>query len=874
MRARIIVSTLAITLVLASAAGVTVAQKTPPQPAPQRPGVLGAGVTLLPNGWKIAPVGRHIQIGDLPLNMAMSPDGKYLIVANSGYAKPTMRVVDLDTEHVIQTLQLDDAWYGLAWSPNGRSLYAAGAAATNVVEMSWAAGALKERGLFPLGRSADPAGEGTNRPQAAPQSFVGGVDVSPDGKKLYAVHVLGQLISMVDVATGLVRATVDLPAEPFTCQLSKDGKTLFVTLWGGAKVLMFDPATLAPKGEIVVGEHPNAMTQSADGAWLYVACANTNAVWVIDTKAGKGVAQIATSLFPEAPMGSTPNSVSLSPDGKTLLVANADNNTVAVVDVTSPAQARVSGFIPTGWYPTGAMFSKDGSKIYIMSGKGLISGANPRGTQPGDARTDFGQYSGGMLLGSLTALATPTTADLEKYTKTVYSVTPYSDATRLAPASAPAVATSIPRKVGDASPIKHVFYIIRENRTYDQILGDLEKGNGDPTLTLFGENVTPNAHALAREFVTFDNFYVDAEVSYDGHAFSTGAYATDVVEKFWPLNYAGRGASYLSEGGGKMRNAYGNLAAPMNGYIWDAVVRAGKTVRSYGEFTTRGFTPDQDRDSGVGQVKATVPGLEGRVHPSYPPYDIKIPDNKRVDVWLEEFKKFEADGQLPALSILRLGNDHTNGTRAGYLTPTAMIAENDQALGRIVEAISKSAYWKDSAVFILEDDAQNGPDHVDAHRSPAFVASPFIKRGTLDSTLYTTSAMLRTIELILGLPPMSQYDASATPMYNAFGPTPVLTPFEKKPARVSITELNKPGAPGQVASEAMNFEEADMTPEIELNQILWMSVRGAKAVMPPPVHAAFFRPVGNKPAATVIDEDDDVFDRLFRKTPTVAAKKK
>ncbi len=856
---------------LVSVAGVTIAQRTPPQLA-QRPGVLGAGVTLLPNGWKISPVGKHISIGDLPLNMTFSPDGHFLIVANSGYAKPTMRVVDLDREIVTSTMQLDDAWYGLAWHPDGKRLYASGAAATDVVEMAWTPGTLRQRGIFPLGRSADPAGEGTNRPQAAPQSFVGGVDVSPDGRKLYAVHVLGQLVSVVDITTGLVRATVDLPAEPFTCLVSKDGKTLFVSLWGGAKVLMFDPATLAPKGEIVVGEHPNAMTQSPDGGWLYVACANTNAVWVIDANAGKAVAQVATSLFPESPMGSTPNSVSLSPDGKTLLVANADNNTVAVVDVTSPAQSRVSGFIPTGWYPTGARFTPDGSRILILSGKGLTSLPNPRGAQPGAPGAE-GQYSGSMLQGSLTILATPTSADLANYTKTVYSVTPYSDATRLAPASAPAVATSIPRRVGDASPIKHVFYIIRENRTYDQVLGDLEKGNGDPTLTLFGDNVTPNAHALARDFVTLDNFYVDAEVSYDGHAFSTGAYATDVVEKFWPLNYGGRGAAYLSEGGGANRNAYGNVTAPMNGYIWDAVLRAGKTVRSYGEFVMRGFTPDQDRDSGVGQVQATVPGLVGHVHPMYPPFDLKIPDNKRVDIWLEEFKRMDAAGTVPSLSILRLGNDHTNGTRAGSVTPTAMVAENDQAVGRVVDAISHSQTWKDAAIFILEDDAQNGPDHVDAHRSPAFVASPFVKRGTVDSTLYTTSAMLRTIELILGLPPMSQYDAAATPMYNAFGPTPVLTPFALRPAKVSTTEMNRAGAPGQAASAAMNFDEADMTPEIELNQILWMSVRGAKAIMPPPVHAAFFRPNGNKPASAVIDDDDDLFDRLWKRKTAVPADK-
>jgi hypothetical protein len=418
----------------------------------------------------------------------------------------------------------------------------------------------------------------------------------------------------------------------------------------------------------------------------------------------------------------------------------------------------------------------------------------------------------------------------------VYALTPYTDATRLSPASAPA-ASPIPRRVGDASPIKHVFYIIRENRTYDQILGDLEKGNGDPALALFGDDVTPNAHALAREFVTLDNFYVDAEVSYDGHAFSTGAIATDIVEKIWPTNYGGRGGVYLSEGtGGPVRNAYGNVAAPANGYIWDACVRANKTVRSYGEFVSG--------SPGRGGMRASVPGLEGRVSPTYAGFDLKIPDNTRVDAWEAEFKAYEANGQLPALSIIRLGNDHTSGTKPGYPTPKAMIAENDQALGRIVEAISRSGYWKDSAIFILEDDAQNGPDHVDAHRSPVFVASPFISHGATDSTLYTTSGVLRTMELILGLPPMSQYDAAATPLYSAFTTSPTLTAFAKKPARIKLDEMNRDTSPGAAASARMNFDDADMTPELELNEILWMSVHGLHAVMPPPVHAAFVRPHG------------------------------
>jgi hypothetical protein len=459
-----------------------------------------------------------------------------------------------------------------------------------------------------------------------------------------------------------------------------------------------------------------------------------------------------------------------------------------------------------------------------------------------------------MLQGAFSVIPIPDAKALAAYTERVYRLTPYADATRLAPAGAPA-RSPIPRAVGEPSPIKHVFYVIRENRTYDQILGDLEKGNGDSSLCLFGEDVTPNAHALAREFALFDNFYVDAEVSYDGHAFSTGAYATDFVEKVWPMNYGQRGARYLSEGGGAMRNPYGNVTAPSNGYIWDACVRKGVSVRSYGEFAGRG--EDDEHDVGEGKVKAMVPGLEGRVHPSYPPWDLRIPDNRRVDVWLEEFRRFEREGGLPQLSIIRLGNDHTVGTRPGEPTPTAMIAENDLALGRLVEAITQSRFWKESAIFVLEDDAQNGPDHVDSHRSVAFAISPYARRGVVDSTLYTTSGMLRTIELILGLPPMSQYDAAATPMYDAFQVQPVATTYAKREARVPLDEKNTASAWGAAASVAMNLEEADLAPELPLNEILWKSVRGALSEMPPPRRAAFVRPVREA-------EDDEAEERRER----------
>jgi YVTN family beta-propeller protein len=596
-------------------------------------------------------------------------------------------------------------------------------------------------------------------------------------------------------------------------------------------VIVLDPSSLAITKEIAVGEHPNAMGLSKDGTRLFVACANTNAVWVVDVATGRATEQIGVALFPNAPPGTTPNALALSPDGATLLVANADNNTVAVVDVSTRDQSRVKGFIPTGWYPTSVTFDREGRRIYVLNGKGLAPAANPRGPQPG---LPGSQYIAQLLQGALSEIAVPDAVELARLTRKAYEVTPYDDKTRLAPANAP-VDSPIPARVGQSSPIKHVFYIVRENRTYDQVFGDIETGNGDPTLTLFGDEVTPNAHALAREFVLLDNFYVDAEVSYDGHAFSMGAYATDAVEKIWPTNYGQRGGIYLSEGGGGQRNPYGNLAAPPQGYIWDMARRTGVSVRSYGEFV--------DRDEQTGRSEASVPGLQGFINPDYPPYDLNIRDNTRVDVWVKEFNVFVRDGSVPGLSIIRLGNDHTAATRPSAYTPRAMIAENDAALGRVVETISKSRIWKESAIFVLEDDAQNGADHVDAHRSPALVISPFTRRRVVDSTMYSTSSVLRTMELILGLEPMTQYDASATPFYNAFTPTPTLTPYTALPPRVSINEKNGSTAWGAQASLRMNLEDADMAPENELNEILWHSIRGPHVPMPPPRHAAFVRAV-------------------------------
>jgi len=303
----------------------------------------------------------------------------------------------------------------------------------------------------------------------------------------------------------------------------------------------------------------------------------------------------------------------------------------------------------------------------------------------------------------------------------------------------------------------------------------------------------------------------------------------------WPANYAKRGGVYLGEGGGGMRNPYGNVSAPSNGYIWDMATRAGLSVRSYGEFV------DRARVGGKSVLRASVPGLEGKINLEFAPFDLTIPDVQRADVWLKEFRQFEASGNLPRLSIIRLGCDHTSGTREGQGTPVAMVADNDLALGRVLDAISHSRFWKESAVFVVEDDAQNGPDHVDAHRSVLLVASPYTRRQAVDSTLYTTCGVLRTIELILGLPPMSQLDAAATPFYNAFQANPDLRPFTVLAARVKLDEVNPKKAPGAAESAALDLDEADMAPDLVFSEIIWKAVKGEHSVMPPPRRAAFVK---------------------------------
>jgi len=777
------------------------------QKKPEWPGQYEWG-TLLPNRWILTPAGEQIPVGDLPLNLALSPDGKELVAINCGYSRQFLSVIDVEGDSVKAELPVSKCFYGVAFSPEGDRLFASGGDDDQVLVWrregeQWVEGP-------PIRLKAE--GEETKR-------FPAGLAVSPDGKWLYVAELQDSSVAVVNLESRRVESRIVAGYYPYAILFADGGSKAYVSLWGASAVAVIDCQSRRVAKRVPVGDHPNAMVLSPAGDLLYVACANTDEVWVIDTRADTVVETIGLHPYPGAPYGSTPNGLALTPDGGTLFVANADNNDVAVIDVSVRGQSAPKGLIPVGWYPTAVAVSRDGKTLYVANGKGLSSKANPRGPNPYKKRTPETQYIGTLFWGTVSVIPVPGDAQLARYTRQVEKNNGFNEvAQRLAEKPRETKAHAIPRRVGEPSLIRHVIYIIKENRTYDQVFGDLPQGNGDSTLCLFGRDVTPNHHALAEEFVLLDNFYVDSEVSADGHEWSTAAIATDFVEKTWPTTYSGRGLSYPSEG-------QFTIAFPNSGYIWEAAAAKGITYRSYAEFI--GLKGDS--------TYARHPALVGHFDPDFRPWDLNYPDTLRAAEFIRELKQFEESGDLPQLIIMRLPNDHTAGTRPGMPTPRAMVAENDLALGMVVEAVSHSRFWKETAIFVIEDDSQNGPDHVDAHRTVALVISPYVRRGTVDHTMYDTVSMLRTIELILGLPPMSQYDAAAIPMVRCFTDVPDTTPYKALRPRVPLDERNTLASYGAEASLAMDFSREDATPELELNEIIWRSIRGADSEMPRPI---------------------------------------
>lgn len=781
---------------------------------------LTAKRVTLPNGWSLASAGRSLPLGDLPLNMAFSPSKKLLAITNNGQSRQTLILVDVETEKVLDEVEIAKSWLGIRFSADERYLYASGGNDNLIAIYRLDNNRLIRDGEIKLGE-----------PWPTNKISVAGLEIDPSRNLLFAVTKEDSALYTCDLNGRKVLSKTKLPTEPYTCLLSPNGKELFVTLWGHQKVAIYDVANARMAGEVGVESHPNDMTLTRNGQTLFVANANDNSVSVIDVAGRRVIETISAALYPQSPTGSTTNGVALSEDGRRLYIANADNNCLAVFDVTQPGKSQSLGYIPTDWYPTAVKVV--GKRIYVSNGKGGFSMANPKGPNPiGKIRakasnaaepTEKPQYIAGLFKGTLSIIDEPEKASLATYSKVVYANTPYSKEREASPSGEPG--NPIPRKVGEASPIQYVFYIIKENRTYDQVFGDMPGGNGDTSLCLFPEKITPNQHALAREFALFDNFYVDAEVSADGHNWSTAAYATDFVEKTWPTSYGARGGTYDYEGSRE-------VAYPKNGYIWDYCKRAGISYRSYGE-----FTPSDDE----GFVSQGLESLKGHYPPAYPNYDLSIKDIYREKIWERDFDSLVAINAVPRFNSIRLGNNHTSGNRVGKLTPFAMVADNDLALGRLIEHLFKSKIWKQSAVFVLEDDAQNGPDHVDAHRSPVLVISPYVKRRSINHTMYSTASVLRTMELILGLPPMSQYDAAATPMWNAFQSQPDLTGYQSRPSQVDLEQKNLAYNEDSQKSESFDWSNPDLVPDRALSEIIWRAVKGPQSPVPAPRRSAFVR---------------------------------
>jgi YVTN family beta-propeller protein len=811
-------------------------------------GVQPNGSIVVPTGQTLTPAGSHIAVNDRPLGMVVSPDGTELaVVTGSNFSARALHIIDIATNTLKQTIGIGDSFVGVDFSPAGDRIYVGGNTNNNVAIFSRAAD-----GTFAAQSSI-----------AIPSSAPSGLKVSRDGSRLYVALNTSHQLGIIDTATSSLLARVPVGIHPYTTVISADGSKVYVSNWGGrvpgpgdvtdgmfpivvdprtgipvsGTVSVLDTATNTVVKSIEVGLHPTGMALSPRGDRLYVTNANSDTVSVIDTAsdAVTGTLHVGVMGPGNVPvLGSSPNAVTVSPNGRTLYVANASQNAVAVVDVGHHAEDGADGFIPTGWYPTAVALDHAGRKLYIASGYGFGSIAP---TPPGRVGRSYVDRAG-----VVSVLDVPGGHELAKLTKQVLANN------RSLPSTAADNdqdcddrdrdhdcdghrgddAHPVPMHLGQRSPIKHVFYIIKENRTYDQVFGDLPQGNGDPSLVEFGRDVTPNHHALAEQFVLLDNYYGPGDQSALGHRWVLQAFPSTYVHKY-----------------GNGRNNQSPMLLGPTDAIYDTAKARGLSARAYGERGLNTITPTNatwtdiftDWKNGTSNVNiaasAVIIGLRDIYNPTYAAAESKVPDQLRADTFLKEFAQFEANGNLPALNLLLLYNDHTAGTSPGFPTPRAQVADNDLALGRIVEAISKSRYWKDSAIFVTEDDSQDGLDHVDGHRTVGLVISPYTRRQAVDSTFYSIINIFRTIKQILGLPVVNQYDLAAQPMFDVFTSHRDLTPYVARANNIPLDEMNPAlaglhGLQREMAKFSMTIDtsEPDSAPADLLNRAIWHSVKG------------------------------------------------
>jgi YVTN family beta-propeller protein len=761
----------------------------------------------LPTGLRLDTVGTTSDLGNFPVKIVPAPGGRHLIVLLSGWREQGIQVVDRSSGRVVQTLPQAAAFLGLVFSPDGKTLYASGGNEDVVYRYAWENGEARPDGKLVL--AAKEADKDATR-------YPAGLAISPDGRRLYVAENISDTLAVLDLPSGRVLQRLPTAHYPYDVVIGRDG-ALFVSAWGASSVSAFRVAQqsadsegglLVAKGGIEVGRHPSGLLLSPTGDRLFVACASTDSIGVIDTKKRRLVKTLLDPPPAGPREGSTPNSLALSEDGTRLFVAEADSNAIAVFDLSrktaGSSRARgndsLTGRIPVGWYPTGVLVDDDA--LLVLNGKGRGAGPNPGMVQPpAKLQRTSTDYMLGQLNGTLTTIPRTALDALPELTGRVGRANGWDS----------------PRTAPSYPPFEHVIYIIKENRTYDQVFGDLPEGDGDPKLLFFPRQVSPNHHALAERFGLFDNFFTNAEVSAQGHPWSTSAYVTDYTEKTTPSLYSDR----------RPDRDEGDVDEPSNGYIWSLAARKGKSVRVYGELAepVKGATPPRYR--------STKPSLRPFTSPDYPPFDMAIPDQLRADVWLREFRGFVSTGRMPALQILHLPNDHTSGARPGKPTPRAAMADNDLALGRIVEALSTSPFWKSTVVFVLEDDAQAGPDHVDSHRSVMLAMSAYNRPGIRHRFVNTTD-VLATVEDVLGLGRLSQFDHYGRPLREIFDKEADLTPYRTVVPEVPLDEVNPETAPAAKESQLLNLDSPDASNDDLFNHILWRTIKGESIPFPGP----------------------------------------
>ena len=817
-------------------------------------GVQPDGRIVVPTNQILKPAGVQVTFPGRPVDLTLSDDGKYVLIKNMN----ALLVYDLEKGELKPPLQFAVGFSVTGIIANGNQAIVTDARGKMLFAQTEGNGVYTWSGAMPL-----------------PAPAVGG-DANPAGMArgsdgIWVTSTRGNYVALFDPTDKKID-TISVGVAPYTVAVTKTGKA-YVSNWGGnpppadavagntsgTRVRIDEKTGIANDGSvsviekkdgtfvqartISVGLHPCGMALNAGQSRLFVANANSDSVSVIDPATDAVIETIDCKPDARLPLGSGSNAVALSSDGGVLYVANGTNNCICVVTLSAnasgiaggPAASAMAGLIPTGWYPGAVVLTPDGKKLIVANVKGVGS-LGQRDAAKGHNTRDH--------LGSISIIDVPGAEQLAAYTREV------NDSNRLTYSlaglekpRADAKPLPIPERHGEASPLKHVVYVIKENRTYDQVFGDIKEGNGEPKFTLFGDDVTPNQHALAREFTLFDNFYCSGVLSADGHSWVNEAYCTDYLEK----SFGGFVRSYPFE-------LEDPLAFHPSAFLWDNALTHEKTFFNFGEAThvsslqtwSECYASQVKGDRLKFDLKINLPGLKEHTHKAYPGWMMNIPDVYRASVFIEELKAYEKKGELPNLVYVYLPCNHTCGTQPGMPIPKAMVADNDLAVGQIVEAITNSRFWPETAIFVLEDDSQNGVDHVDGHRSPALVISPYTKRKFVDHTCYNQTGMVKTIELILGLPPMNQLDLSATAMRNCFQENPDLTPFKRLDNKVALDTMNPAldkqkgsGLFWSKKSMELCFDEPDCADEDTLNRAIWFASRG------------------DEPYPDVADADDD-----------------